>query len=298
MGAFLLGTWGLLVLASIYVAVFTLEKYISGRALAMRDQSRYLAVMSTLTFRAVLYNCLTVAVWSIDGDIFKMAALALLVAATINIMVFHATCRQIIACVVGPIWLGFFGIALLISWDFGVSAETATAFLSLLCISPYLYLALIRASDEYRQFEWTKQALNRSQRQEIVGRLVAGVAHDFNNVLAVSLGNAELVKESTAEEETKLFADEIIRAAQRGGSLAAQLLTFVGRTKLEPAQHDITPIVRDFENMVSRVFPENISISTSVVPNTSGVLVDRNQLDVALLNLAINARDAMPDGGG
>ncbi|WP_147127378.1 ATP-binding protein [Shimia ponticola] len=295
--AVLLNAWALSLMAVCYVSLFTLEKFVAARALSLRDPSLYSSVLVTLTLRALFYNALAVAVWSIEGDIFKMAALALLVAATINIMVFHATFRPIIACVVGPIWLGFLAIACLIFAEFGLSAETAAAFVTLLCISPYFYLALMNASDKHSQFEWTKQALNRSQRQEILGRLVAGVAHDFNNVLAVSLGNAELVKESSSEEEKQRFADEIIKAAQRGSSLASHLLTFAGQSRLEPKQHDPKDILTDFKTMVDRVLPESIRISTSVKPGISEVLVDRHQLDVALLNLAVNARDAMPDGG-
>ena len=296
-GAILLDAWPLSLIAVCYVALFTLEKFVAARALALRDPSLYSAVLLTLTLRAMSYNGLAVVVWSIEGDIFKMAALALLVAATINIMVFHATFRPIIACVVGPIWLGFVAIAFLISSEFGSSPETAAAFLTVLCISPYFFLALMSASDKNSQLEWTKQALNRSQRQEILGTLVAGVAHDFNNVLAVSLGNAELLKDSSSDEEKQRFADEIIKAAQRGSSLASHLLTFAGQSRLEPKRHVSKDILADFQAMVDRVLPDNIHVSTSIDPGTAAVFVDRNQLDVALLNLAVNARDAMLDGG-
>ncbi|MEO0989366.1 MAG: ATP-binding protein [Pseudomonadota bacterium] len=294
---FLFGVWWLPVIVAVYSVLFTLEKFYAARALNRADASGYVRVLGLLLVRAFAYNALVLSVWLIDEDIFKMAAVALLVAATINIMVFHATYLAIIACVVGPIWTGFVAMAVLFFIEYGRSPEAFGAILIVCCISPYFYLALLSAQDRYEELERARAALSRTQRQEVLGGLVAGVAHDFNNILAVTLGYAELLKDGALQERDNGYVDEIARAAERGASLVRHLLAFARRAELEPGRHDVEEILQDFEAMISRIFPSNISVSTIAPASLPPVFVDRHQLDIALLNLAINARDAMKSGG-
>ena len=284
-------------IAVVYVLIFSLEKLFAERAMKRADPKLYWGVLALIFMRAVAYNALVIMVWSLDGDIYKMGAMALLVAATINIMVFHTGYVPIIACVVLPIWLGFVAIASLFFLEFGVTPSSVSAAMIVLCITPYFYLALNSARDQQKAFQSAQQALSQSQRQELLGRLVAGVAHDFNNILSVTLGNAELLKECQNESDRDHYSEEIVKAAVRGASLAGQLLAFARKAKLNPARHRVAPVMRDARNMISRVLPETITVTSSLGSATPPVFVDRNQLDIALLNLAINARDAMPEGG-
>ena len=145
----------------------------------------------------------------------------------------------------------------------------------------------VQREEEIRQF----------QKQEALGKLVAGVAHDFNNILAVALGNAEMLRDGLSGQDQDQAVTEIIKAVERGASLSGQLLAFGRRSSLEPAEYSVGHILHDLRGMLSRVLPEKITVMTYGTPDAPPVFVDRPQLETALLNLAINARDAMPDGG-
>lgn len=146
-----------------------------------------------------------------------------------------------------------------------------------------------RAEDERRQ---------QAQRLEAIGQLTGGVAHDFNNILTVILGNAEMLLDHLSDDEqARLMADVTVRAAERGAELTDRLLAFARRKPLEPQVVDLNERIGAAETLMRRTLPE--SIETELV-RASGLWraeVDPGQLEVALLNLAVNARDAMPDGG-
>lgn len=133
------------------------------------------------------------------------------------------------------------------------------------------------------------------QKMEIVGRLTGGVAHDFNNLLAVILNSAELLRDAP-EKSDELIAG-IIRAATRGGELTHRLLSFSRRQTLRPSGIELESLLAGFTDMAARVLSEKIEIKTDMARNTAGIWADSGQLEIALLNLAVNARDAMPDGG-
>jgi len=296
-GAVFADAWWIAAFSMLYVVVFTAEKSLARWAFATRSRSFYPAVLAVLCLRALTYNALVVLIWSMDGDLFKFGALALLVSAAINVMVFHATHFPIIVCTVAPIWGAFSGIAALFVYDLGVSVPSILAVTIAIFVTPYLLLAVSNVHERNRLHEKARLTLDQSHKQELLGRLVAGVAHDFSNILSVSLANAEMIQDNNPSEKTKRHAQEIMRASERGASLVDQLLSFGSRPTLLPKTHDVSAILKDFRLMVSRVFPETIMVISKVADDTTNVVVDRNQLEVALLNLAVNARDAMPNGG-
>ncbi|MEO0345096.1 MAG: PAS domain-containing protein [Pseudomonadota bacterium] len=143
-----------------------------------------------------------------------------------------------------------------------------------------------------------KEMLHQSQKLASLGRIAGGVAHDFNNLLASILGNAELLLGDTVtDEDRRRFATEIERSAYRGSALSQQLLAFGRRAHLKPSVESVRTILEEFRGMLARVIPENIEVAVVLPPKPLAMFIDRNQLDNALLNLSINARDAMPDGG-
>lgn len=305
-GLFLLGclilaafqdAWWIAGFSICYVLVFTAEKLLARWALVTRSEPLYPFVLSVLCMRYITYNAMAVSLWSMDGDLFQFGALAMLVTAAINITVFHAIYFPIILCTLLPIWGAFSGIAVLFVRDMPLSVPSALAVMITLCVTPYLLLAVYSVHERNTLYEKARQTLDQSHKQELLGRLVAGVAHDFANILSVSQANAEMIQDNKPSEKTKRYADEIVRASARGASLIEQLLSFGSRPVLLVESHEISHIVSDFRLMIRRVFPTNITVTTEVGADTSTVMVDRNQLDVALLNLAVNARDAMPTGG-
>jgi signal transduction histidine kinase/CheY-like chemotaxis protein len=136
------------------------------------------------------------------------------------------------------------------------------------------------------------------QKMEAVGRLAGGIAHDFNNLLMLIKGYSELLAErGRADENVRRYAMEIDTAADRATSLTRQLLAFGRRQVLEPRVLDLNEVVRDVQKMLVRLISEDIELVTRLEPELGHVRVDPGQLEQVLLNLAVNARDAMPRGG-
>jgi PAS domain S-box-containing protein len=153
----------------------------------------------------------------------------------------------------------------------------------------------VRAEQEREKLQ---AQLNQSQRLETVGKLAGGVAHDFNNLLAVILNYAALLKEElpvSAEAEEGL--DEIRRAAERGAALTRRLLAFSRRDTGRPETLDLRRVLMDLRRLLERALGKDIELEIDVIGELPPVVADVHQLEQVLLNLVVNARDAMPDGG-
>ena len=143
-----------------------------------------------------------------------------------------------------------------------------------------------------------EQALQQAQRMDSIGQLAGGVAHDFNNILTAILGFSEiLIDDASPGTDTRLDLEAIQKAAQHGASLSRQLLAFSRRQMLDLKILDLGEVVRDFERMIGRVLGEQIRWRAQADADLWHVKADRGQLEQVLMNLAVNARDAMPDGG-
>ncbi len=152
--------------------------------------------------------------------------------------------------------------------------------------------------DEMARGRSLEKQLVQAQKMEAVGRLAGGVAHDFNNLLTVILGFTELVlaaPQDAAPERDRL--EEIRNAGLRATSLTRQLLAFSRRQVLEPRIINLNTTVSDIEKMLRRLLGENIEVVTRLRTGLGPVKVDPSQIEQVIVNLAINARDAMPDGG-
>ena len=137
-----------------------------------------------------------------------------------------------------------------------------------------------------------------AQRLESIGQLTGGVAHDFNNLLTVIGGNADLLRERRAADPLDArLAGMIAEAATRGAELTRALLAFARRQALEPRATDVVELVRGLEPLLHRTLGEAVEVLVDAVDGVAPTFIDPHQLESSLLNLAINARDAMPDGG-
>ena len=143
-----------------------------------------------------------------------------------------------------------------------------------------------------------REQLRQAQRLEALGQLAGGVAHDFNNLLTVIMTYAAILKEEAepGSDEAKSI-DEIRLATERAAALTRQLLAFGRRQMLQPRAIDLNATVRDVERMLRRLLPPDIVFETNLAPELGLVMADPGQLEQVLINLAINARDAMPEGG-
>lgn len=140
--------------------------------------------------------------------------------------------------------------------------------------------------------------LQQAQKMETVGQLTGGVAHDFNNLLTIILGNAEILEDELREiPHLWKLAKMSLDAADRGAELTSRLLAFSRRQPLEPKVLDVAQLIQGMDGLLRRTLPENIDIETVRAGGLWRIEADAAQLELALLNLAVNARDAMPEGG-
>lgn len=140
--------------------------------------------------------------------------------------------------------------------------------------------------------------LRHAQKMEAVGRLAGGVAHDFNNLLTAIYGYGELVADSLDEDDPRRAdVTQILKAALSGGSLTRQLLAFSRKQVLTPKVVNLGDIVRGTENILRRLIGEDIDLVVRIAPDVGSVMADPGQLEQVVINLALNARDAMPNGG-
>ena len=160
--------------------------------------------------------------------------------------------------------------------------------------------ARMRASLESTQQEHKKleERLRQAHKMEAVGRLAGGVAHDFNNLLTIIRGNSDLLKDRAgADAFHQKCVDQIQKAAGRAVSMTRQLLAFSRMQVLQPRVIDLNNVVAEMGKMLPRLIGEHIEYSFSPSPNLSAVKADPGQIEQVILNLAVNSRDAMPNGG-
>jgi PAS domain S-box-containing protein len=153
--------------------------------------------------------------------------------------------------------------------------------------------ALVLANDVSERMRLERR-LAEAEKMEAIGRLAGGVAHDFNNLLTVIAGYAEILQQRSGGKEE---AGEIARAAAQAAALTHQLLAFSRRQVLHPKVLDINEIVASMETMLHRIIGDDVIVGTRLAPDLAPVEADRAQIERVILNLAANARDAMPDGG-
>jgi two-component system, cell cycle sensor histidine kinase and response regulator CckA len=155
-------------------------------------------------------------------------------------------------------------------------------------------LVLTQDVTEQRHLE---AQLLQSQKMEAVGSLAGGIAHDFNNLLTVVLTSASMLLRQTDDAKMRDDVERIAAAGARGADLTKQLLAFSRRQVLRPEVTDVNTIVQEALGLLHRLLGENIEISYELADDLSHVVIDRGQLSQAIVNLAVNARDAMPEGG-
>jgi signal transduction histidine kinase/ActR/RegA family two-component response regulator len=156
-------------------------------------------------------------------------------------------------------------------------------------------ISVLRDVTQQRQLE---VQLMQSQKMEAIGQLAGGVAHDFNNLLAVIMGYGELLLGEFSENDPKgNDVAEVLAAARRGVSLTRQLLAFSRQQMIQPSVLDLNEIVFGIEKMLRRIIGEHIRLSTKLAGALWPLKADASQIEQILLNLTVNARDAMPEGG-
>jgi PAS domain S-box-containing protein len=155
-----------------------------------------------------------------------------------------------------------------------------------------------RVVERTREREVVLSQLNESQKMESIGQLTGGVAHDFNNLLAVILGSLALLKKRIPDDpRTSRLLEGAIQGAERGATLTKRLLAFARRQELKLEAVEVQKLIPDTLDFLRRSVGPSVSIVVDILPDVCPVKIDANQLELALMNLVVNARDAMPGGG-
>ena len=146
--------------------------------------------------------------------------------------------------------------------------------------------------------ERAREALFQSQKLDAIGQLTGGVAHDFNNLLMVILTSLELIRRRIPEDEgLQRLVNNAVQGAKRGATLTQRMLAFARRQELKPVTVDVAPLVLGMRDLLERSLGPTIRLVCEFPGDLRSILIDANQLELAILNLAVNARDAMPQGG-
>ena len=157
---------------------------------------------------------------------------------------------------------------------------------------------LVVVNRDITERKYLEQQLYLSQKLEAVGRLSGGVAHDFNNLLGVIIGYSEVMQRRMKPEDPfREPIDEILKAGKRAAALTQQLLAFSRKQVLEPKILELNTVVTEVEKMLGRLIGEDVELKIVLSPQNERVKADRGQLEQVIMNLAVNARDAMPQGG-
>ncbi|MGZ8348599.1 MAG: ATP-binding protein [Allosphingosinicella sp.] len=162
--------------------------------------------------------------------------------------------------------------------------------------------ALVKANAELKvqvaERARAEDQLRQAQKLQALGQLTGGIAHDFNNLLTVIQGSADMLRRQELTEAKRLrFADAIAQAASRAAALTGQLLAFARRQPLQPEVINVNELIEGMADLLDRTLGERVSVRTELSDDACTVEADRAQLDSALLNIAVNARDAMDEGG-
>ncbi len=155
-----------------------------------------------------------------------------------------------------------------------------------------------RVAERTAELEKAQDALRQSQKLEAMGQLTGGVAHDFNNLLTPIIGSLDmLVRRRVGSERERRLIDGALQSAERAKILVQRLLAFARRQPLQPAAVDLRRLVGEMAELVASTSGPNVDVQIALPDDLPPVLADANQIEMAILNLAVNARDAMPDGG-
>ncbi|GAC1554003.1 MAG: hypothetical protein NVS2B5_13260 [Beijerinckiaceae bacterium] len=156
----------------------------------------------------------------------------------------------------------------------------------------------VRIEQRTREREQALAQLFEAQKIDTIGQLTGGVAHDFNNLLMAMLGSLEILKKRLKDDAgSQRLLENALKGAERGAALTQRLLAFARRQELRPEIVDIPELVAGMQDLLARALGPEVRLQNELPDNLPPVLIDANQLELAVLNLAVNARDAMPDGG-
>ncbi len=280
----------------IYAINITLSRIAVFRLDHLRTIRAYVYVLISNFIAAWVYRSIMVYFWTFPETSYKIIAILMITASMLFSITQRSTVRSYTYFDAGAdsLVLLFFASSLLLVDPTAVNIIEAVAVIGVGC---YHWIVLRDIFETRNSLRDAGERNLQAQKMEALGRLTGGIAHDFNNILTVVMGNLDLYREVTDPKEKAALANKAHEAAARASILTAQLLAFSRQSPLIREQIETRDFIDSFTQLTSRVIPATIEFRQDIHGGIWDIHADRNQLENALLNLVINARDAMPEGG-
>ncbi|WP_299686740.1 ATP-binding protein [uncultured Tateyamaria sp.] len=280
-----------------YYACVMLERHVVSLPVG-RDPTRAFVRLWLVSFvLASVYAALPVYVWFMDHQVWQFATGVLLTGAALNIFLLRARNWVLGLAYLIPVC----GATFIITASFFEAPWGGPFFWSMMvlctCLAIYFGVCLWEADRANAELKKTRAQFLQAQKVEALGTLTSGVAHDFNNLLSVVQGNLELLQTYPDAPDRGEFLDAALEATRRGAQLTRQLTSYGRKAEMWPKRMAPSEALHGIKKIAKRVLPANIALRLHPSPTDSTILIDETMLQSALLNLVINARDAMPEGG-
>ncbi|WP_181420822.1 ATP-binding protein [Rhodobacter viridis] len=282
---------------ALHFGLITVERKITRRLRNSESPFALPAVLAAHLAIGAVFAAMPVYLWMQEDEAFHFTGTVLLLGSILNIFLVRAQIWYLALCFVAPDAVAIALIAGHIARQTPTPAQAITVWVVASAIIVYLGVALLQAARAHRRHLVTREQLVQSQKMEALGNLAGGMAHDFNNILNVITGTLDLARDERDPARIAAQLDRAHAAADRGASLIRQVLSFARKSHLEPRRVDPPAVIAEVETMARRLIPERIAIDTLVDPDVPAVRVDEGTLVTALLNLVLNARDAIEGRG-
>ncbi len=293
----LLDLWQIPVWFVANYCLIVLEKLLLSRSVGRASKRRFFGHLFLSLCIASVAAWLPIFLWFNGDALLRYAALAFMVGATLNTFLIRSKLWQVMLCYMLPNSTVFFAISL----DFillpGANSQGILALCIALAMTVYFFTSIVEATRQHRIHVSTLQKLLQSQRLETLGSLSAGVAHDFNNLLSIISGNLELLRDGSTILPKEELITQSLQASKRGAKLTEKLLVFGRQSNLDSKPIRIETAFHELEDILRRLLPETVDLRIKVAADLPSILADETSLNSAIVNLVINARDAL-DGSG
>lgn len=294
---YFLDLWEALVWFVCFCVTTTVEKVAIWRMPDRISTAHFNWIRSILFVDAVVFDALPVYLWFHEDDPLKLGALAIVTGFTLNSLNTRARYASILSAVQIPNAMLFPVIGVGLVWQQGFSPAAMASCVVSFAIAAFFFVNLRDAHLREKAAAETKEQLQYAQRAEVLGQVTGGIAHDFNNILSVVNASLELLREDKMDPDELKLIDQALIGVENGANLTRQMLAFGRRAPLVPDIVDVNASLQTLRNLVVRVMPATIKFSVESDPDLAAIKVDESAFHSAMINLALNACNAMPDGG-
>lgn len=296
-GWFQLGMDILVIWFCVHYTLVFLEKYALHTSRGSNSRAVYFGILALNLLIGCAFSSLPIFLWYQNQDIYQFAAMALIVGATLNTLLVRSVLWEVMLCYLIPNTLAIFAIALCFVLEIHCTGYSLISTVIAISIFLYMLVAVREAYIANQKRLLAQRYLFQAQKMEAIGNLSGGIAHDFNNLLNVISGNLELLSDPQNTYPPAELIQEAKMATARGANLTKSLLAFGRTPNGNLSTEKIQPILAELNQMLVRLLPSSVDIEMSIDENLPEIQVEKNALMSALLNLAVNAGDAMTQAG-